>query len=88
MVGQSLPLIQISSPSPLTLEILLLQTRVCLDLIDGGYYSRCVDDHVQMLLTKVGNSDGPHFAVAVLVDIYNCLPGLNDARSVGVNKHL
>jgi len=88
MAGQSLPLIQVSSPSPLTLEILLLQTWVRFNLIDSGHYSRSLDDHVQVLLTKVGNSDSPDLAVTIPVNIHDCFPSLNDTRSIGVDEDL
>ena len=59
-----------------------------LDLVDSGDYPGSLDDHVQVLLTKVGNSDSPDLAVTIPVNIHDCFPSLNDTRSIGVDEDL
>lgn len=66
----------------------MLQSWVRLDLVDSGDYPGSLDDHVQVLLTKVGNSDSPDLAVAIFVNVHDCLPGLNNTRSIGVDEDL
>lgn len=73
--------------STLTFQLVLLQTRMSLDLVDRRYNPRSIDDHIQMLLAKVRHSDRLDL-VAVLVDIDHGLPGLYDPRRFAVDDGL
>jgi hypothetical protein len=71
----------------LTFQLVLLQARMSLDLIDRWYNPRSIDDHIQMLLAKVRHADRLDL-VAVLVDVDDGLPGLYDPRCFAVDDGL
>ena len=58
-----------------------------LDLVDRRYNPRSIDDHVQMLLAEIRNSNRLDL-IAVLVDIDDGFPSLYDPRGFAVDDGL